>query len=76
MAKKTKDSNLSLEERLEQALIPNWDEPYKLPPNWCWTKFDIVAKWGSGGTPSRKNPEYYVGNIPWVKTGELNNSFI
>lgn len=39
MAKKTKDSNLSIEERLEQALIPNWDEPYKLPSNWCWTKF-------------------------------------
>lgn len=36
MAKKTKDSNLSIEERLEQALIPNWDEPYKLPENWCW----------------------------------------
>ena len=36
MAKKTKDSNLSVEERLEQALIPNWDEPYKLPENWCW----------------------------------------
>lgn len=38
MAKKTKDSNLSIEERLEQALIPNWDEPYKLPDNWCWLK--------------------------------------
>lgn len=38
MAKKTKNSNLSLEERLEQALIPNWDEPYKLPDNWCWLK--------------------------------------
>ena len=36
MAKKTKDSNLSLQERMEQALIPNWDEPYKLPENWCW----------------------------------------
>lgn len=36
MAKKTKDSNLSIEERLEQALIPNWDEPYNLPENWCW----------------------------------------
>ena len=36
MAKKTKDSNLSIEERLEQALIPNWDEPYKLPENWRW----------------------------------------
>ena len=26
---------------------------------------------GSGGTPSRKNPEYYKGNIPWIKTGEI-----
>lgn len=43
MAKKTKDSNLSIEKRLEQALIPNWDEPYKLPDNWCWTKIGIVT---------------------------------
>lgn len=25
----------------------------------------------SGGTPSRKHPEYYEGNIPWIKTGEI-----
>ena len=42
MAKKTKDSNLSIKERLEQALIPKWDEPYKLPPNWCWTNLLTV----------------------------------
>ena len=44
MAKKTKDSNLSLEERLEQALIPNWDEPYKLPENWCWAVGKSIFK--------------------------------
>lgn len=43
MAKKTKNSNLSLEEKLEQALIPNWNEPYKLPDNWCWTKIGITV---------------------------------
>ena len=26
---------------------------------------------GSGGTPSRKIPEYYDGDIPWIKTGEI-----
>lgn len=30
-----------------------------------------VASWGSGGTPSRANPTFFTGSIPWVKTGEL-----
>lgn len=29
--------------------------------------FDI----GSGGTPSKNHAEYYGGDIPWVKTGDL-----
>lgn len=48
MAKKTKDSSLSIVERLEQALIPNWDEPYKLPENWCWVKFLYCSKIRTG----------------------------
>lgn len=50
MAKKTKDSNLSIGERLEQALIPNWDEPYKLPENWCWINLKSVLKHQSGNS--------------------------
>lgn len=30
----------------------------------------------SGGTPSRDRKEYYTGNIPWVKTGEVVNDII
>lgn len=31
----------------------------------------------SGGTPSRKNDEYYInGNIKWVKTGDLKKKYI
>lgn len=48
MAKKTKDSNLSLEEKLEQALIPNWDEPYKLPDNWCWVNLGTICSLENG----------------------------
>lgn len=31
---------------------------------------------GSGGTPSRDRKEYYTGNIPWIKTGEVINDII
>jgi type I restriction enzyme S subunit len=30
----------------------------------------------SGGTPSRNNKEFYNGNIPWIKTGEVINDVI
>lgn len=76
MAKKTKAASLTIEEKLEQALVVPGYEPYKIPDNWCWTTLEYAAKWGSGGTPSRKVSEYYLGDIPWIKTGELDNDFV
>ena len=77
MAKASQKKKLLMpEEKLDEALIPNTEEPYSVPLNWCWTKMGVVAKWGSGGTPSRKNDDYYNGTIPWVKTGELNDDYI
>lgn len=35
-----------------------------------------IFKTSSGGTPSRRNAEFYSGNIPWVKSGELNYNTI
>lgn len=47
-----------------------------IPNNWILTNLGEIAKWGSGGTPSRSNSLYYNGSIPWIKTGELNDSII
>lgn len=47
-----------------------------LPNNWCLTTLENVASWGSGGTPSRAVASYFQGNIPWIKTGELDSKFI
>lgn len=41
---KKNDTALTLEEKLEQALIPDWEWPYKLPKNWCWTKAGYLVK--------------------------------
>ncbi len=71
MAKKKK----SVEELLEEAIVKD-DVPYEVPANWVNIRLEHVAIWGSGGTPSRKHPEYYKGDIPWIKTGELNNGYI
>ena len=30
------------------------EQAYEVPKNWIWVKSEFVAKWGSGGTPSRK----------------------
>ena len=73
---KGKKQELSLEELLEQAIVKEDKQPYEVPSNWAWTKLGYIAKWGSGGTPSRKNPNFYGGDIPWIKTGELNNGYI
>jgi type I restriction enzyme S subunit len=41
----------------------------------CFELGDI-AESTSGGTPLRGNSEYYNGEIPWLKSGELNDGFI
>ncbi|MDF5386853.1 restriction endonuclease subunit S [Vibrio parahaemolyticus] len=39
-------------------------------------KLGEVARISSGGTPSRANPSYWNGNIPWVKTTQIQNCVI
>ncbi len=44
--------------------------------DWIECKFDDVFFTTSGGTPSRRNENYYIGNIPWIKSGELKSNVI
>lgn len=36
------------------------------PNGWRWTALSEVAQLESGHTPSRKSPEYWDGDIPWI----------
>ena len=50
--------------------------PFELPKGWEWTTLGEIGSWQSGATPSRMNKDYYGGNIPWLKTGDLNDGTI
>jgi type I restriction enzyme S subunit len=55
----------------------NDDEiPFDLPQGWVYSKLNNLGDWGAGATPNRSRSEYYGGNIPWFKSGELNGDYI
>ena len=57
--------------------MPHYENvPFEVPESWVWTTLGEVGTWQSGGTPSRSNKTYYGGNIPWLKTGDLNDGLI
>ena len=49
---------------------------FEVPKGWVWTTLGYIGVWQAGGTPSRSNKSYYGGNIPWLKTGDLNDGLI
>lgn len=38
MARGRKKENLTPEERLQAALVPESEQPYEVPKNWCWVR--------------------------------------
>lgn len=43
MAGKKTQAQLTPEEKLQQALVPEAEQPYKVPANWCWTYLKNVS---------------------------------
>lgn len=69
---------IELLKRINPKFTPcdNAHDTNQLPDSWCWTTLGNIGKWQSGATPSRLNKDYYNGNIPWLKTGDLTDGFI
>ena len=67
------ENNRRINDNLEQqaqALYKQWFVDSST------VKLGDVVKTTSGGTPSRSHMEFYVGKYGWVKSKELNSSFI
>ena len=50
MARAKKEAALTQEERLQAALVPDWEWPYKLPENWCWVRLNCYLRHQSGNS--------------------------
>jgi len=69
-----KEKALTPEEKLAQALVPDVEQPYRVPENWCWVVLGSITQVIGGGTPSSGNPEYYEnGSIAWITPADLSN---
>lgn len=56
--------------------ITDGEKPFNIPDSWEWVRLGEIGIWSAGATPSRQHPEYYGGNIPWLKTGDLNDGIV
>ena len=69
---KNKKVEISLEEKLEKALIPVEEQPYKIPDNWVWTRLGEVNEVITGNTPSKNEESFWENkDIFFVKPDDL-----
>ncbi len=71
MAKENKKAALSMEERLDAALVPDWEQPYKVPANWCWTTVKTLCTLINGR--AFKPADWSETGLPIVRIQNLNN---
>ena len=62
MAGRKKQPEQTAEEKLQQALVPEAEQPYKVPDNWCWVKAGTVIEIYNGNSINEKvKAEKYYG---------------
>lgn len=82
MARGKKKEELTLEEKLEQALVPVEEQPYEVPENWCWVKLSTISEIYTGNSINERiKREKYLHqpeglNFIATKDIEFDNSII
>ncbi|HHB2053566.1 restriction endonuclease subunit S [Bacillus paramycoides] len=61
----------TVEELLERAIVSKEEQLYETPENWVCVRTEYIGEIVTGSTPSKKKEEYYGGNFPFIKPGDL-----
>ena len=71
---KKKESTLTPEEKLAQALVPVEEQPYKVPENWCWVKLSALSTLISKGTTPTGGKNAYVSEgVHFLRVENIND---
>lgn len=71
---KKKQIELTIEEKLQNALVPKEEQPYKIPNNWCWTYFKDIFYIENGY--AFKKIDYKKEGIPLVRISNIENGIV
>lgn len=66
-----KTKELTLEEKLKEALIPKEEQPYEIPENWEWVNYRVIFSEISSNNKKIQQKNYLkVGKIAIVDQGK------
>ena len=52
------------------------ESPFRTPTGWQWVPLAELGIFLGGGTPSKSNPAFWKGNIPWVSPKDMKKLYI
>jgi type I restriction enzyme, S subunit len=52
------------------------ERPFPVPIGWRWVRLGDLGELLGGGTPSKSNPSYWRGPIPWVSPKDMKRPYI
>ena len=77
MARGKKKETLTPEERLQATLVPESEQPYSVPGNWCWVKVGTISK-VKGGKRLPKGRTFLEekSDYPYIRVTDFDNESI
>ena len=70
-----KEQSMTIDEKMDQALVPDVEQPYRVPNNWCWgylTKSFVECKDSFRKPINANERSKRIGNVPYYgATGQV-----
>jgi type I restriction enzyme S subunit len=72
---KARDDNKATRREELPPLSPE-ECPFEVPAQWRWARLGAFGGMLGGGTPTKSNPAFWKGKIPWVSPKDMKRAYI